>query len=165
MTAIELTIEDAEFIAFELAQALMASKEPFPEFVTRNPHRLEGVLAAPFTSWGGKEKYPTIAEKAAVLFYHGCKDHPLQNGNKRMAVVLVLVFLAVNDWWITIDPKKLYRKAKRVAKSNPAQRDKVVAKLVKLINKYLVRLADTPGGAEFIATRDAPDEIPIDKAA
>ena len=52
MNAIELTIEDAEFIAYELAAELFALDEPFPEFHTRYRHRLESVLAAPFASFG-----------------------------------------------------------------------------------------------------------------
>ena len=144
MTVVELTIADAEFIAFELAKEMMGGKEPFPDFSTRPPHKLEAVLAAPFASFAGEEQYPTIAEKAAALFYSCCKDHPLQNGNKRMAVVLLVVFLFINHWWIAVDPVDLYNKAKQVASSQSRSRKKVMSTLVTFIEEGIVPLKDAP---------------------
>ncbi len=40
--------------------------------------------------------YRTVHDKAACLFRSLCKNHPLQDGNKRLAVVALMVFLNIN---------------------------------------------------------------------
>jgi death-on-curing protein len=40
--------------------------------------------------------YRTVHEKAACLFRSLCKNHPLKDGNKRLAVVALMVFLNIN---------------------------------------------------------------------
>lgn len=151
---VELTIEDAEDIAFELARQMMAISEPMPEFWTRPRHKLETVLQAPFASFDGIEKYPEIDEKAAVLFYAACKDHPLQNGNKRMAVVLTVVFLVVNEWWLDLDPIALYELARKISRSWPRTRDRKITELTTIFRAGMVPLANTPGGSAFLARRN-----------
>ena len=87
-----LTIEDIEFLAHSLAIELMGWDEPIPPFRTRYPDKLESCLNTISQTFGGKELYPSLAEKAAVLFYLLIKNHPFQNGNKRVAVTALLVF-------------------------------------------------------------------------
>lgn len=138
MSIVELTIDDAEFVVYELAAELFALDEPFPEFHTRYRHRLESVLAAPFASFDGVERYPTLEEKASVLFYSTCKDHPLQNGNKRMAVVLMLVFLFLNQRFLKVTPTELYDRALVVTHSAPEDHDNVIEDLATFIRDGLI---------------------------
>lgn len=138
MKVIELTIEDAEFVAYELAAELFALDEPFPEFHTRYRHRLESVLAAPFASFGGVEQYSTLEEKASILFYMTCKDHPFQNGNKRMAVVLMMVFLFLNNQFLKVTPMELYDRAMEVTKSAPSDREGVIQEMATFVRNGLV---------------------------
>ncbi len=140
---IELSVEDARDIAFALVEEMMTSvEEEMPHFDTRYPHRLESVLTAPFASFGGEEQYPTLEEKAAVLFYACCKDHPMKNGNKRMAVVLTGVFMYLNGYFPQIDPMKLYDVARLVSDSRPSQRNKVVSSLKTLFKTTMVPVAE-----------------------
>ena len=44
----------------------------------------------------GLEKYPTVEEKAARLAYSLTKNHPFLDGNKRIGVLIMLVFLEIN---------------------------------------------------------------------
>ncbi len=58
--------------------------------------RLAAALTAVFQSAGGRDAYPTVAEKAAHLLYFLVKDHPFVDGNKRIGAALFLGFLEKN---------------------------------------------------------------------
>jgi death-on-curing protein len=46
---------------------------------------LDSALHAPQGSFGGEEFYPKFVDKAAVLTMRIAKNHPLVDGNKRLA--------------------------------------------------------------------------------
>ena len=56
----------------------------------------ESALAAPFAGFAGEEAYPTLEQKAAVLLERLVRNHPLPDGNKRTAFLLMLQFLERN---------------------------------------------------------------------
>lgn len=58
--------------------------------------RLEAAAAAPQASAFGQEIYPTLHEKAAALCQAIARAHPFSDGNKRVALVALDVFLARN---------------------------------------------------------------------
>lgn len=152
MSHVELTIEDAEFIAYELATELFALDEPFPEFNSRYRNRLESVLMSPFASFGEHEQYPTLEEKAAALFYATCKDHPFQNGNKRMAVVLTMVFLYLNGFFLNVGPMSLYDRALEVTSSPTATHDAVIADLAAFIHDGMITNEEAQRQIDMTAT-------------
>jgi death on curing protein len=55
-------------------------------------------LAAPFAAVGdhGPERYPALADKAAILCSRLVRNHPLPDGNKRVALVAMLELVARN---------------------------------------------------------------------
>ena len=63
----------------------------------RDYNLLDSALETPFQSFGGEELYPTIQAKAARLGYWLIKNHCMIDGNKRIGVHAMLVFLAIND--------------------------------------------------------------------
>jgi death-on-curing protein len=56
----------------------------------------ESALHAPGMGFGGVEFYPDMIDKAAVLCVRLARNHPLPNGNKRVAYLSLLEFLARN---------------------------------------------------------------------
>ena len=62
----------------------------------RDEGMLESALASPFQTFGGKSLYPTLLHKAARLGHSIVSDHPFVDGNKRIGVHAMLVFLAIN---------------------------------------------------------------------
>lgn len=50
----------------------------------------------PQTQAFGHEPYPTVADKAAALLVSICMNHPLQDGNKRLALGAAWVFCGMN---------------------------------------------------------------------
>ena len=69
---------------------------------------LESALAQPRMTFGGKEVHKTLFEKAAAYGYHVCKNHPFIDGNKRVAFVLMDVFLQKNGREITAAEDEAY---------------------------------------------------------
>lgn len=135
-----LTLQQVEYVAFRLAKELLSYDEPIPDFGTRFPHILEGCIAQPFQSFGGRRFYGGLVGKAAILFYLMIKNHPFQNGNKRIAMATLFYFLHKNNKWLRVDNQELYNFAKWVAASNAKLKDETVAAAEKFIQTYLVVL-------------------------
>lgn len=57
----------------------------------------ESALHAPAAAFGGVELYPDVMDKAAVLCSRLARNHPLPDGNKRVAYLAMLEFLARNE--------------------------------------------------------------------
>ncbi len=135
----ELTLGQVEELAHRLAQKMMEWDEPIPDFTTRFPGRLESCLKTPFQTYDGRALYKGIEEKAAILFYLMIKNHPFQNGNKRVAVTAFLLFLHVNGKWLKIHPEDLYALAVWVAESRPIAKDGAILAIRDVVRKYMVR--------------------------
>jgi len=60
----------------------------------------ESALQAPAMGFGGVEFYPDVIDKAAVLCVRLARNHPLPDGNKRVAYLALVEFLAPNriEW-------------------------------------------------------------------
>jgi death-on-curing family protein len=138
----EITLEEVERIAFRLAQTKLGFDEPIPEYSTRFPGSLESCLAVPFQRFGGKSLYPTLIVKGAILFYLMIKNHPFQNGNKRVAMMTLFVFLYNNSKWITVDEKELYNFTVWVAQSPPAVKNETIAAIEAFLKKYITNLLE-----------------------
>ncbi len=64
--------------------------------VEKEPGKLQGILSAIYQSAFGQDAYPTLEEKAVNLLYFLVKDHPFNDGCKRIAASLFLYFLDKN---------------------------------------------------------------------
>jgi death-on-curing protein len=62
----------------------------------RDNHLLDSALNAPFQTFGGQDLYPTLEAKAAQLAFSLIKNHPFQDGNKRIGIVAMVTFLKRN---------------------------------------------------------------------
>lgn len=63
---------------------------------------LESALSAAFQTFDGVPLYPTLEEKGARLGYSLISNHAFVDGNKRIGIYVMLVFLDVNG--VKIDP-------------------------------------------------------------
>jgi len=134
-----ITTEDVEHIAFNLARELMSFDEPIPDYSTRFPNILESCLLTPFQKFSGKSLYPSLIRKAGILFYLMIKNHPFQNGNKRIALTTLFVFLYINGKWLKVDRQSLYNFTVWIAQSPAELKDEVVLGIEKFIKSYLVQ--------------------------
>jgi len=67
----------------------------------RDNDLLSAALLGPFQLFGGEELYPSIQEKAARLAFNLIQYHSFIDGNKRIGVLVMLVFLEING--VSID--------------------------------------------------------------
>lgn len=135
-----LNIVEVEYIPFSLARELLSFNEPIPDFSSRFPNILESCLAVPFQKFGKKSLYKGLVSEAAILFYLMVKNHPFQNGNKRIAMTTLFYFLYKNKKWIRVDNKELYDFAVWVAESNPKLKKSVVKAIEEFLEKNMVVL-------------------------
>lgn len=78
-------LEEILFIAAEVLGAEVAALRRLPRISLA-----ESAIAAPRASLGGVEAYPTLAGKIAALGWHLPRNHPFPDGNKRVAVAMVV---------------------------------------------------------------------------
>ncbi len=117
---------DFKYLCFDFAREQFSFNEPIPDYSTKNSSLFEAALGSPKQTFDGELLYSTLYKQAAILFYSLIKNHPFQNGNKRIAVMSLLTFLAMNGKWISISPKKLYDLACKVSSSEPNQMETVL---------------------------------------
>ena len=63
---------------------------------------LDSAIEGVFATFGGVELYPTIEEKGARLGFTLISNHAFVDGNKRIGMYVMLVFLEING--AAIDP-------------------------------------------------------------
>ncbi|MEW6456748.1 MAG: type II toxin-antitoxin system death-on-curing family toxin [Acidobacteriota bacterium] len=135
-----ITVKEVEYIAFRLSQEILAFDEPIPDFSTRFPNILESCLTTPFQSFSRKLLYPGLISKASILFYLMIKNHPFQNGNKRIAMTTLFVFLYKNKKWIKVDTQELYNFTIWITLSPPEFKEETVKAIEKFLRAHIIDL-------------------------
>lgn len=59
---------------------------------------IASAIALPQTTLIGLDPYPTLEEKAAVMAFHLARNHPLPDGNKRLAFLSAFEFCWINGY-------------------------------------------------------------------
>ena len=94
-----------------------------------------------YQTFDGKEFYPSVEEKAAMLLYLVIKNHSFSDGNKRIAAFLFLWFLRQNEVLYKSDGSRLIENntlvalTLMIAESRTEEKDVMVKVVVNLINK------------------------------
>jgi death on curing protein len=78
------------------------------DVVVRDHGLLESALARPRTTVGGVDAYSTLEDKAAALLHSLARNHPLVDGNKRLALAATIAFLGVNGRRFTLSNDEIY---------------------------------------------------------
>ena len=93
-----------------------------------------------YQTWDGKDLYPSVEEKAAMLLYLVVKNHSFTDGNKRIAATLFLWFMENNHILYATDGHKriadnaLVALTLMIAESKTEEMDIMVKVVVNLIN-------------------------------
>ena len=94
-----------------------------------------------YQTFDGKELYPSVEEKAAMLLYLVTKNHSFNDGNKRIAATLFLWFMNKNGVLYRPDGTKrladntLVALTLMIAESRTEEKDVMVKVVVNLINQ------------------------------
>ena len=100
---------------------------------------LEGILGSVYQSVFGADVYPTVEEKAATLLYFLVKDHPFNDGCKRIGATLFLAFLQKNGLLFNPSGKNVLSNGALVAitlmiaESRPDEKDIMVTLVMNLL--------------------------------
>ena len=125
-------------------QALQTLKEQFGAselFAREKDSSFRSTMGAIYQTFGGKDLYPSVEEKAANLLYLTVKNHSFSDGNKRIAAFLFLWFLEKNgilyreDGSRLIDNNTLVALTLMIAESRTEEKDIMTKVVVNLINK------------------------------
>ena len=73
----------------------------------RDAQLLDSALKTPFQTFGGNNLYPDILDKASQLCYSLIENHPFVDGNKRIGVHLILLFLKLNNIEVNYSQQEL----------------------------------------------------------
>jgi hypothetical protein len=101
----------------------------------------KSALATIYQTFGAKELYPSVEEKAANLLYFVVKNHAFSDGNKRIAAALFVYFLGGCNCLYRPDGGKrladnaLVALTLLIAESRPEEKDTIVKVVVNLINR------------------------------
>lgn len=131
-----LSIEKSQALIEQLRQKSGASEL----FGKPRGEAFSASMEAIYQTFDDDELYPSVAEKAANLLYFIIKDHPFYDGNKRIASLLFLMFLAMNDVLLTesgetkISDRALVALALLIAESKASEKDLMVALVRKLLD-------------------------------
>lgn len=93
----------------------LMAKETGGDPSLRDVALLESALESAFATFDGNDLYPTICEKGARLGYALISNHAFVDGNKRIGMFVLLVFLELNGVKITPTAKEVARVGLAVA--------------------------------------------------
>ncbi len=85
--------------------------EPVPVLSRENYFQIDNLSIIPQQCSFDKELYPTLAEKAAIIFFTINKRHIFGNGNKRMSAISLFVFLVINLKKLNVSQDEIRDKA------------------------------------------------------
>ena len=134
-------------------EAIRISKDEFLEVINAMKSDFESdVFAVPkdesfsssvnqiYQTFDGKELYPTLEEKAAMLLYLIVKNHSFADGNKRIGASCFLYFMSKNGILYNggvpiIDNSTLFALTLLIAESNPAEMEIIKQVVISVLNK------------------------------
>lgn len=144
--AVDRTTQEESFHATydNAMEAINRLKEKFGGsalFANEKDESFKSSIGQIYQTFDGKELYPSVEEKAAVLLYLVVKNHSFSDGNKRIAAMLFLWFLSKNGILYAEDGHKriadntLVALTLMIAESRVEEKDTMVKVVVNLINK------------------------------
>ena len=145
LTVKETTPEERFHATYENAmQTIAALREKFGGstlFGNEKDDSFKSSIGQIYQTFGGKDLYPSVEEKAAMLLYLVTKNHSFSDGNKRIAATLFLWFLNNNGILYREDGTKrladntLVALTLMIAESRTEEKDTMVKVVVNLINQ------------------------------
>jgi len=145
LTVKETTPEERFHATYENAmQTIGALREKFGGstlFGNEKDDSFKSSIGQIYQTFGGKDLYPSVEEKAAMLLYLVTKNHSFSDGNKRIAATLFLWFLNNNgilyreDGTKRIADNTLVALTLMIAESRTEEKDTMVKVVVNLINQ------------------------------
>jgi prophage maintenance system killer protein len=122
-----------------LKKELIKKHEASSLFGQEKAGEFDGIIGNIYQTFGGDDLLATVEQKAAHLLYYIIKDHPFNDGNKRIGAFLFILFLQKNgilyrnNVEAKINDNALVALTLMIAKSLPEQKDTVIALVVNML--------------------------------
>ena len=84
---------------------------------------LDSAVNSPFMTFDGEDLYPTIQHKAAQLAFFIISNHPFIDGNKRIGLHVMLIFLELNGVTLKYTQNELTKIGLMLADGNMTVKD------------------------------------------
>lgn len=108
----------------ELTKDLQSADDPiFPKGI-RSEGLIESAVARQATSYDGRLKYTTIESCAAAITHSLVLNHAFHNGNKRTALVVLLVFLDFHSLILNCNEDELFKFVMKIATIHENEQEK-----------------------------------------
>ncbi|MBP5566765.1 MAG: virulence protein RhuM/Fic/DOC family protein [Bacteroidales bacterium] len=126
--------------AMDVIRGLKAKFGESDLFANEKDQSFHSSIGQIYQTWDGKDLYPSVEEKAAMLLYLVVKNHSFTDGNKRIAATLFLWFMENNrilyapDGHKRIADNALVALTLMIAESKTYEMDVMVKVVVNLIN-------------------------------
>lgn len=98
-------MSDTEYLTLEDAIGIIHWLNVGP---VRDLGLLDSALARPRASAFGQDAYISLELKAAALLHSLINNHPLVDGNKRLAWISTTVFLRLNDHAVSVNDDEAF---------------------------------------------------------
>ena len=97
----------------------------------RDIYLLESAIAQPIAKYQKKYLHKNIYQMAAAYLFHICMNHPFNDGNKRTALVSMILFLRLNGIYLNCEEKNL-----ELLVLNVPQKKTTKAKIAQFLKKH-----------------------------
>jgi death-on-curing family protein len=104
-----LTCEEVLSIHDILVKDFLSQDDPIVPSGPTSDNIVESTVFRQHTAIGEQLKYPTVEMASAALLHSLIHNHPFRNGNKRTALVALLVLLDKNNFMITCHENDLFK--------------------------------------------------------
>ena len=101
----------------------------------RDDNLLESAIGQPQATLKSEYLHKNIYEMASAYGYHLCNNHPFIDGNKRISLITMYIFLYVNGYELKMDEKEIYLLIMGVANNSISKEE-----LTDYIKKYTIKL-------------------------
>ncbi len=134
---VTVTADELSQVLENFKEELRAQKQATALFgQERSERAIQGIVGNVFQTFGGKELYQTVEEKAAHLLYFIVKNHPFTDGNKRSGALAFVWFLRkAGVLRASLTPEALTALTLLVAESDAAEKDKMTGLVLLLLQK------------------------------
>jgi len=95
-------------IHLDVDDLLHIARRAIGDVQLRDAGLLESAAARPRSTVFGDEAYPSIHDKAAALLHSLARNHPLIDGNKRLALAATIAFYGLNGFRLTLSNDEAY---------------------------------------------------------
>ena len=116
---------DVEYLDLDDAIAIIRRLDIGP---VRDLGLLDSAMSRPRSSAFGEEAYPTLALKAAALLHSLTNNHPLIDGDKRLAWLCTVVFCDLNGFAPSLEDDAAFDLVWDVA-SSPIELEQIALRL------------------------------------